>query len=534
MNGTAPPTATAVGATASGTIQVGSANVPWTKTFVVRGRPATYSLAFTVNNASATQVTGVDLLYAAGNGWAISGVTGLTRSTSSSDGDLVLTGTIAAGGTQAVTVTFSAVPTAASTTLYPFTVKLTPTEGSAYALSIPQTVVVYVPIADVTGLTANATSTGQTLTWVNQGGTAHDGVVIFRTPTGTIPPVPADFTVYTAGSNQVILSDPAGSSTASWTDTTVGNFNYRVCARDAYYVYSSCSSGFFNNAGWVDAELAPAGGWVHTVGGNALVRGGLVPGSRIAQASNAPSVTILDSGTGARDFAPSSIPSLPSMYTPAAPEGTTTFLFAADQSGTVTAIDLGTGVEAWQTPLPGESFMAGVAGITRANASVAFKAAYPNDILLLGSTTGKVFALDAVSGHPLWTVSADAPVYGFVLYDAGTDVFWVPTAGAGVKAFSLAGSSPAIAATPVLGWNYADPSGNYQVNCVSQVGYPGLACVNNSGELWIVNRTTGAPLAPMYTTGVTSPGPTALVRVSGTVPPPASWWRAQRGSTSSP
>ncbi|HVM63418.1 MAG TPA: PQQ-binding-like beta-propeller repeat protein [Acidimicrobiales bacterium] len=508
--------ATAVGANSSGTIQVGSASVPWAKAVVVRGRTATYSLAFTVNNASATSVTRVDVLYGAGAGWAVSSVTGLTRSASSTDGDLILTGTIAAGGTQAVTVNFSAVPAVASTTTYPFTVKLTPTEGSTYALSIGQTVVVDLPVADVTGLTADATSTGQALAWVNQGAT-HDGVVIFRTPTGTVPPSPADLTIYTAGSNAVVLSDPAGSSTASWTDTTVGNYNYRVCARDAYYVYSNCNLGFFSGTGYVDAEQAPTGGWVHTIGGNALVRGGLVAGSRIAQANNSPSVAILATSTGQRDFAPSAIPALPSMYTPAAPEGSTTVLFAADQAGNVTAIDLGTGGRVWQVSLASQQFMAGVAGVTRANASASFQAAYPNDILILGSTTGTIYALDAISGATLWTVSAGSPVYGFIPYDSSTNYLFVPTAGAGVKAFSLTGSGPGVAPVAVSNWAFPDASGSYRINCVFQVGYPGLACVNTAGELRIVSRTTGALLAPMFNTGVSTPA--ALARVSGTAAP---------------
>jgi outer membrane protein assembly factor BamB len=213
------------------------------------------------------------------------------------------------------------------------------------------------------------------------------------------------------------------------------------------------------------------------------------------------------------------------MYTPAVPEGGTTVLYAADQSGNVTAIDLDTGARYWkalpngQVSLLGEQFMAGAAGITRANASAAFKAAYPNDILLLGSSTsGKVYAIDEVTGAVLWNVSAGAPVYGFILYDASTDLIWVPTAGKGVVAFSMASSSAAIAPAPALGWTFADSSGNYQINCVSQVGGPGLACVNTAGELRIVNRTTGALLAPTFPTGVSLPA--ALVRVSGTAAPP--------------
>jgi outer membrane protein assembly factor BamB len=518
-NGASPPTATAVGATATGTIAVGSANVVWSKAVIVNGRPATYSLAFTVNNTSATAVTQVDVLYAAKAGWVVSGATGLTLSASSGDGDLILTGSIAAGATQAVTVNFSAVPSVASTTTYPFTVKLTPTEGAAYALSTSQAVLLYVPaVADVAGLTANATSTGQALAWTNSG-PAHDGVVIFRAPSGTVPASPIDFAVYAAGSSGVVYADPAGSTTTSWTDATVGNFNYRVCARDASYVYSSCSTGFFSGNGWVDAEAYPSGGWVHTVGGNALVRGGLVPGSRIAQANNSPSVVILDTATGQRAFPPVAIPALPSMYTPAAPLGTgRTVLFAADQAGNVTAVDTTTGQRLWEVNKPGETFTAGVAGIARAYASAAFQAAYSMDVLVLGSTTGTVYAIDTTSGATLWTLGAGAGVYGLIVYDASTDLLWVPTAGAGVRAFTMAGSSPAVAATPAPGWAFADSSGNYQINCTSQVGGPGLACVNTAGELRIVNQTTGALMAAMFPTGVSAPA--ALVRVSGSAAPP--------------
>jgi hypothetical protein len=510
-------TATAVGASA-GTINVGTSNVSWTKSAIAVGRPATYTLALTVNNVSATSITRVDVTNAAPSGWTLSTATatnGLSYAAgSSSAGDVVFTGTLAGSRSSNITITFSAVPSVTATTSYSFGVKLTPTEGSTYALNTSHAVVLVVPISDVAGLTILASSSGQTLAWTNTSanGSTHDGVVVFRAAAGTVPATPVDFTVYSSGSGGVVYADSPGSTTQAFIDSALGSYNYRVCNRDAYYVYSSCNTGFWNNAGWLDSESYPAGGWVHALGGDARLHAGLVPGSRIAQANNSPSIAILDVVTGQRSFDPIAIPSLPSVYTPAVPLANgRKVLFAADQSGDITAVDLDTGSIYWQVNKAGESFVAGVAGITRATASAAFKAAYSMDVLLLGSTTGTVYAVDATTGATLWTVAAGAPIYALLNYDRSTDMFWVPTTGAGVKAYSMAGSSPTVAAVPAPGWN-PDPSHSYRLYCARLLGAATVTCLDTSGVLQFLDQTTGAPRATP-STGVSSP--TALVRIPG-------------------
>ncbi len=507
-------TATALGASA-GTVGVGSASATWTRYVVAQGR-APYSLALTISNASAATVSRVDVLNASSSGWSLSSGSA-TNGLSYGGGtaaDVVFSGPLAAGASSTLGITFSAVPAVTAPTQYMFSVVLTPGDGAAYAVSSTQIVVVVVPVLDVAGLTIRSDSTGQVLGWSNTSVPAHDGVVVFRAPAGTVPATPVDFAVYTSGSGGVVYADAGGSTVATFTDGNVGNYNYRVCNHDQYYVYSSCSSGFWNGAGWLDSGVAPTGGWVHALAGDARVRAGFLAGSRIAQASNGPSVTILATSSGARSFAPAAIPSLPSVYTPAANLANgKTALFAADQAGNITAIDMSTGGVYWQVNKPGESFTAGVSGITRAYASAAFRAAYPMDVLLLGSTSGTVYAIDTTSGATLWTLSAGAPVYALINYDALTDLFWVPTAGAGVKAFTMAGSSPTVAAAPAPSWTSPDSTGSYRFNCVRTLGTATITCINTGGVVWFMDKATGALKSPTYATGVSSP--TALVRVSG-------------------
>ena len=55
-------------------------------------------------------------------------------------------------------------------------------------------------------------------------------------------------------------------------DPGIGAYNYRVCNRDRFFVYSSCNTGFWNGAGWLDSAVAPSGGWTHQLGGAALLQ----------------------------------------------------------------------------------------------------------------------------------------------------------------------------------------------------------------------------------------------------------------------
>jgi hypothetical protein len=513
-------TATAVGASA-GTITVGTSSVTWTKAVMARGRPITYTLGFRVQNVSGTTVTRVDLTNAASSGFTVSAASatnGLSyAAASSSAADLVFTGSLAAGATSTVGVTFSAVPAVASTTSYGFGVRLSPAAGTAYAMTTSRQVVLVVPISDVAGLTIQANSAGQTLAWTNTSahGSIHDGVVVFRAAAGSVPAMPVDFTIYAAGSGGVVFADGAGSSRTEFTDGTVGSYNYRVCNRDAYYVYSDCSTGFWNNAGWLDSEPYPSGGWVHAVGGSALLRPGYLTGGRLGLANNSPSVAVLDIATGARAFAPVAVPALPSVYTPAfLLSNGRRMLYAADQSGVVTAIDLDTGAVAWQVTKTGESFTAGVSGITRWSAAAAFASAYPMDIILIGSTTGTVYAIDTLTGATLWTLAAGAGIYSLIPYDPATNLFFVATAGAGVKTYTLTGSGPTVAATPLSSWVNPEPAGTYRVGCVRTAANAGLACLNSAGVVRVMDKATGALQAAAFTSAISAP--TGLSRVTGT------------------
>jgi outer membrane protein assembly factor BamB len=517
-------TATAVGASA-GTITVGTSSVAWSKAVMARGRPASYTLGLTVRNVSGTTVTRVDLTNPSPAGFALStasATSGLAYAPgSSSAADVVFTGSLAAGATSALSVTFSAVPAITSTTSYVFGVRLTPAAGGAYAMTTSRQVILVVPISEVAGLTIQASAAGQALAWTNTSahGSTHDGLVIFRAPAGTDPAFPADFTTYAAGSGGVVFADGAGGTATAFTDADVGSFNYRVCNRDAYHVYSDCSAGFWNGEGWLDSQAYPIGGWVHAVAGSALARPGVITGGRFGLANNGPAVTVVDIPTGARSFAPVALSAPPTAYTPAVIlDGGEQRLYAADQSGRITAIDLADGSPLWHVDLPGELFTAGVSGITRRSAAAAFAAAYPMDILLIGSTSGRVYALNALTGATLWSFSAGAGIYSLLTYDPLTNIFYVPTAGAGVLAYSLAGSSPSVAPTPAPGWTNPEPAGLYRLTCVRTAASAGIACLNTSGVLRVMDKVTGALQAPAYATAI--PAPTGLARVTGSAATP--------------
>ena len=511
------------------TIDVGKAAAAWTRAAIAYGRPDRV-LRLTVNNASLATVSQVDVLNPTSTGWALSAGTPPTATNGlafaaggSSAADVVFTGALAPGGSSDLVIPFDAVPTVTTTTPYTFTVRLTPAEGPSFDVEATQQVNVVVPISDVAAFTVRNDLDGKLLTWSNTSipGSAHAGVVVFASTTVTDPGLPDDFQTYTAGSNGVVYADATGSSV---TDATPGSVRYRVCNHDAFHVYSSCRTGLENDGGWLSSEVFPDGGWVHALGGDALVRAGLLPGSRIGQANNSPAVAVLDVATGARSFAPVAIPGLPSVNSPAAIlRDNSRVLFAADQNGNVTAIDLDTGALKWTTPFvrPGEKFMAGVSGIILSGASTQFQTDYATDVLLVGSgkpgSTGNVYAIDAVTGEELWNLAVGTPIHGLITYDPGSNFMYVPTSGAGVKAYDLSGTGRGVrpSGTPIT-WAPDDPelsSGDYRF-CIRTASSLGIACLDAGGMLRVVNKSTGKLLAPAFPTGISSP--TGLARISGT------------------
>jgi hypothetical protein len=516
-----------------GPINYGSTpTVTWTKALVVTAGVTTNTLTFTVGAPSSANVTKVELLNTntgtcAPASWTLSSANpssatnGLVYQTSTST-DVVFSGTpgLGAGLSSDITVNWSAVPNPAAGTDCQFNVKVT--YGSSTSLQ-PQVVRVLVPIGDIAQFTVRANDNGQVLEWANttRADAPHDGVVIFREPFGTSPASPIQFKRYTVGQDRVVSFTSGGDWSTQFLDTSPGNYNYRVCNHDANFVYSSCSSGYTSGAGWVNSGAVVAGGWVHALALDARqARAGFVPGRSLAQATTANYVAILDVATGDRKFAPSPIPSIPTTYTPVAPlVSGKAVLFAADQGGNVTAIDIADGSPYWSgdghVNFPGQNFTAGVAGITWAYGSQWFKSHYSVDILLLGSTTGNVYAIDTSNGNVLWTFSAGHGVYGLINYDSTTDVFYVPTLGGGVLAYDLTTSTPTKAPSLKTGWAYADAGGNYTYHCVRFL--TNIACVNDTGALYVVDKLTGSSSKRVnnYNTNTTSPNAPVLDSYSG-------------------
>jgi outer membrane protein assembly factor BamB len=193
-------------------------------------------------------------------------------------------------------------------------------------------------------------------------------------------------------------------------------------------------------------------------------------------------------------------------------------LFAADSSGTATAVDLDAGVQLWRQAKSGESFQAGVTGIIWAAAAPAFRTAYANpnrDLLLLASITGRVLAVDAATGDTLWTVDTGAPLRAPAIYDPATNRFYIPTQ-TGVRAYDMGPSSPTTPAVPLAGWH--DPGGVYSLYCVRTYEAETVACVDRSTPpvLRMIDKATGNVRGQLTTS--LSNAASSLTRISGSTP----------------
>jgi hypothetical protein len=527
--GTASTTAgpTNLAATPAGTVS--ASLVDWTPPAVVRARTASpYLFTVQVTNGSSAAVSEVRVVNPQNTLWtgmaSATGSSGLAYAGSTISGattTLRYTGTLAAGASATLRFQFTGVPAVTQTTSYPFQVLVYPSGGGTFFTTYGLSAAVALPIPDVGQLSILSSAGGQVLSWVNtsRADAPHDGVVIFRTPAPGVPTVPADFVDYAVPASRpadYFYSNGDASPADTLADPATGAYNYRVCNRDALFVYSSCNTGFWSGAGWLDSAVPPAGGWTHQLGGAVLLQPGIIPGSRVGVATNAPSVAVLDLATGDRAFDPVSLTALPSGGTPAAQiRDGRLLLFAADAGGAAMAFDLGAGALAWRSPKAGESFVAGVAGIIRQYAPAAFQASYPGDVLLLSSTTGRVLAVDAATGATLWTLDSGvaAGVRASAWYDVLTNWLYVATNGGGVLAYDVGTSSPTAAPSALAGWT--NPGGTYRLACARAPVSTDLACLDSGGTLRVLDKATGAVRASLAT-GASSPS--ALQRITGAAP----------------
>jgi hypothetical protein len=149
----------------------------------------------------------------------------------------------------------------------------------------------------------------------------------------------------------------------------------------------------------------------------------------------------------------------------------------------------------------GESFVAGVSGVTRKYAAAAFQAAYASDLLFLGSTSGRLFALNASTGAAYWSVDAGAPIRAATRYDGTNNRLYVHTA-SGIVAYDLGTSGASQPPAQAAGW--VRPAGDYRLACAAGIAATDLACADVGGTIRILDKTTGAVKAALATT-VTSP-----------------------------
>ena len=341
-------------------------------------------------------------------------------------------------------------------------------------------------------------------------------MVVFRSDDGIAPPEPQDFYQYNTGDASVVYATIGTSSGDEHFEDTVapGRYRYRVCNHDAYFVYSDCTTKYWNGQGWLDSAAPLVGGWTRQLGMTATKLIGMFPGGHAAALSHQPDVTVLDLATGARIAAPLSLAATPSVLTTGTQVVDGRYLaFAADENGVVNAFDVTTGAPAWPTPLStGESFTAGITGVTWGYGSAHFQANYSTDVLFVGSAepAGNVVAIDATDGTVLWTLPTGSPVNALPTYDAASDVLIVPT-DAGILAYDMATSTDGIA--PQFLWQLLGAT--YTVPCVRTTSASYLACVDTSGHLTVLEKRTGVEQGSLDT-GLADP--VTLMRVSAGTP----------------
>jgi hypothetical protein len=497
---------------------VAASRVDWLPEAIVKSRAGgVYRFTITVVNNSNVAVSEIDVINPQPGTWtgianvSASGITYNRKTTSGGVDTLIYTGSLAAHGTATIVVGFTDIPTVTAATGsvdYTFQVKVIPARSGSRGVTYYQTVTDTWPIDDVAGLSLLSTPASQTLYWTNttRTDTPHDGVVVFRATPPNVPGNPSDGTDYTTSptppaNTTLVYADKDGSPVSSISDAPAGAYNYRVCNHDDNFVYSNCNSGFWNNAGWLDSAPAPAGGWSHTVGYQALLYPGIIPGGWVGFASNAPALTVLASADGQRPFDAVSLAAVPALGTPAATlSNARQIMFAADQGGTVTALDVLSGATYWQVTKAGESFVAGVGAALWRYALPAFQAVYANDVLFLGSTTGRLLALDATTGATLWSATAGTSIRALPSYDYARNWLYVPTDGGGILAFDLGTGQPPAAAA---GW--VNPGGAYRLGCSRADVAAQMTCVDRTGGIRVLDRATGATVATGAFTGGGTP-----------------------------
>jgi hypothetical protein len=512
VSGTAQTTAQPTNLATTPAGRVASTIVNMTPEAIVQSRkaPGPYTFVVTVVNKSRLNVNRIDVVNPQNNTWTAlndnggstfgaTPVTGIRQTPVGTTDTLRFSGTLTAGATATLNIRFTAIPVVTTTALYNFTVAVRNVNNLIQ--SFTETVADTFPIGDVSNLSILSDATGQTLSWTNtsRADEPHDGVVVFKVAQPTVPASPADGTDYSIGSPAgVLYFDKDDSPIAGVSDSGAGAFNYRVCNHDANFVYSNCNSGFWNNAGWLDSVVAPANGaWANALGGQMLLLPGIIPGGLVGAASNVPNVNLLDADTGQRTLPAVALPGLPSAGTPVAPlaDGHQV-LFAADQSGNVTAVDVTSGAIYWQVSKSPSTFVAGVNGALRQYAHPSFQAAYSMDVLFLGSSqaAGTVLAVNASTGATLWTVSAGWPIRADIYYDATRNWIYVPTFGGGILAYDLTGSSPGTAPSAAATWLNTVPNGAYTLGCTYEDA-ASVICVDTAGVVRVLNSSTGAVVA---------------------------------------
>ncbi len=326
----------------------------------------------------------------------------------------------------------------ASTTDYTFETRVLDAKNVTSRLYDTVSVIVATPPPDVTGLVTASANNRVKLIWNNP--SDHYGTLILKTAgsSGTCTPPdtkPNDGVQYSIGQSignaVVAYSDSGGSTTSTFTDTSVTNgtvYCYKVYNLNDYFIYSSGnvpSSNGIKGQPTNGAEPNPL--WVYSVGVSSLFTPSVFPGTNVYTSSNLGTVNSLNPSSGEEYYRPILLGgAINNRFSVVPLEDGTKMILTGAQNGYAYGIYADTGVVRWSVQLTTGMITAPPAVILRKYTNSTYQAKYTTDLAFFATrnsdrTSNKIFAINPNNGQILWTFNQGG-TYQVDIFAAGPTV----------------------------------------------------------------------------------------------------------------
>ncbi|MCX7944531.1 MAG: PQQ-binding-like beta-propeller repeat protein [Deltaproteobacteria bacterium] len=307
-----------------------------------------------------------------------------------------------------------------STTNYVFETRITDAKGVTSRFYNDLTVVVSNPPSDVNSLVTVSGNNRIKIIWSNP--PDHYGTLILKTvgnSSSCIPPDtrPSDGIQYSInqviGNATVVYSDSGGSTTDTFTDTSVINgtmYCYKVYNLNEYFVYSSGNVPSSNGVkGQPTNGSEPNPIWVYSVGVSSLFTPAVYPGSNIYTSSNLGAINSLNPLNGDEYFRPVSLGgAINNRFSVVPLEDGTKMILTGAQNGYAYGIYADTGTVRWSIQLTTTGMItAPPAVILRKYANSAYQTRYSTDLVFFATrnadrVSNKIFAINPNNGSIVW------------------------------------------------------------------------------------------------------------------------------------